>query len=197
MKNKTEISYWLDADGEQTLIMNVEVSKVPEKGEKISFDNNWDNDRAERIYSHLSEKQKKTFFPKPEVLLSDYYMVTSVNRYIKIDYIKTKLSSVFPGYSLASESPSMQEPEIPIQMVRETFEVMLKPYQECELNATPISKVRNLLGSILGSFEILKLVKEHPEKEAELMEMFKSSSETAIESIPELRDILSNENNWK
>lgn len=134
-KNKTEISYWLKSEGGEESILSTETSKVPEKGEVISFDHHWDEERANRAYSHLNDEQKKIFFPKSEKLIEGDYVVVSVKRYIKNDYIKTKISKAFEGVSGFSNSTGgtfINDSDIPVSYIRECFEVFIKPVKEVD-----------------------------------------------------------------
>lgn len=127
MKDKTEIRYWLKNGEEEISILATNTTKVPEVGEVINFDHNWDEERAGRIYSDLSEQHKKTFFPKQEKLIAGDFIITSVKRYIKLDYIKTKVTEAFEGAIAVSNSTSICVPEIPVSYTRESFEVFIQP----------------------------------------------------------------------
>ncbi len=204
VKNKTEISYWLKLEDGEESILSTETSKVPEKGEVISFDHHWDEERANHIYEHLSEEHKKTFFPAPEKLLSGDYLVVSVKRYIKVDYIKTKISEVFKGVTGFIGQPNstslfpINEPVIPVSYNRECFEVMLEPVKEVGVE-TPISRVRNLLGPIVTYFEILKVQGERHFDEDIQKGLNKISDENlavCYNIMEELTKVVKDDKNW-
>lgn len=197
MKNKTEIRYWLKDGDNEIDILATETSRVPEVGEVISFGHHWNEERANRAYSHLDDSLKKTFFPKPETLLDDDYVVVSVKRYISVDYVRTKVSEVFSGALGFSNSTSMVVPDVPIANNKEQFEVFIKPFQHSELTETPIAKVRNLLSPVLGSIKMIELIKQNPGREQEIIELLKSSLDVANENIEKLLKIVKDDKNWK
>ena len=197
MKNKTEIRYWLIDGEEETDIVGIPTSKVPEVGEVINFGHHWDEDRANRVYEHLDDAHKKAFFPKKEKLITGEYVVVSVNRYITIDYVKTKVSEVFEGVKSFSNSTNYQIVEIPTLNTIEVFEVFIEKFKHSELTETPIAKVRNLLGSLFGTFDMISLIAENPDKEKEILELLKGHIEDAKEPMTRLREIIGDDKNWK
>lgn len=201
-KDKTEISYWLKSEGGEESILSTETSKVPEKGDIIGFDHNWDGERANRTYEHLNEEQKKAFFPKSKKLIEGDYVVTSVKRYIKNYYIKTKISAVFEGVSVFSNSTGgtfINDSEVPISYIRECFEVFIEPIKEVEV-ATPISIVRNLFGPIATHFQLIKEKDNEiffdQDIKAGLDKIRAENLAVCLEVIEELTKIVKDDKNW-
>ncbi len=196
MEDKTEISYWFKESEEskvEILIMRTMTSKVPDVGEIIHINTIVDEDWLNNSFNHLPDFQKKAFFPLKEKQIKGKFVVKSVNRYIKTEYFSKEFHSVFHSQSTGV----VKGPEIPAECIHETFEVFIEPFKHSDLTESPIAKVRNLLGSVFGAFDILNTIKANPDKEQELMELFKSSLETANESIPKLRELLKDNKNWK
>lgn len=202
MKDKTNITYWLQLPGEENegleiYIMSTEMSKVPSAGEVINFDTRFEKEWAESVFSHLSEQQKKSFFPREESQIKGDFVVVSVKRYIKVKYYSEEASRVFSNISIGSNGTSMISPKIPVSYNIECFEVFVQPFRNTELTETPIARVRNLLGPLFGIIDMLNLIAEHPEKEKELLELFKGNIKSTKESIMKLREIIGNDENWK
>jgi hypothetical protein len=79
----------------------------------------------------------------------------------------------------------------------ETFEVYIQSFRNTELTETPIAKVRNLLSPILSSFQMLELIKAHPDKEKQIIELIVGQLDVANESIVKLRELIGDSKLWK
>lgn len=192
--DKAEITYWLRLPDEDISLLTTQVSKVPEVGEVLHINSAIEMGFMKMKFSHLSDKQMNSLLPQENQRVKDDFVVVDVKRYLKTRYVGAKASELF---AIESTSTSAQEAEIPVQYIIETFEVFVEPFKESELTESPIARVRNLLSPIVGSFDILNAIKKNPEKEKELMELFRSCLETASDSIPALLEIVRDDKNWK
>ena len=201
MQDKSTITYWLRQPGEdsgtETDILVSEVNKVPEIGERLRINTFLDMNDLSREFSHLSEKQIKSLVRKDESQIRGEFVVVDVKRWLKIKHESRKASDIFQIDVLGSNGTSMISPEIPSEYTIENFEVYIEPFRHTELTETPIAKVRNSLGSIFGMIDMLSLIGEHPDKEKELLELFKDSIKDTKESMARLRELIGNDKNWR
>jgi len=201
MTNKYTTTYWLQNPGEEgseIKLLETSTTKVPERGEVISIKTDFDQTWAEVRFKNLSEHDRQIFFPKEEVQVKGDFVVVEVKRFLKISYYSKSISEVFGHAPVASPTTSMMDlREIPVGDEIENFEVFVQPFKHSELTETPIAKLRNLLGPIFGTIDILNLTKEHPEKEKELREMFFDSLKTANDTMPKIRELIGNDKNWR
>lgn len=204
MINKTKITYWLQLPGEdsgmETELLSTFTSKVPESGEVINIETKFDLEWAEQRFKSLSTHDKQIFFPKLDKQVKGDFVVVTVKRFLEVRYHPAPISKVFAGIGSTFNSTSvsmMEDREIPVGEEYETFEVFVQPFKHSELTETPIAKLRNLLGPMFGTFDLLNLVKEHPDKEKELRDMFFKNLETANETMPKIRELIGNDKNWK
>ena len=204
MTNKTKITYWLQIPGEdsgmKTELLSTFTSKVPESGEVINIETKFDLEWAEYRFRNLSAHDKQIFFPKLNTQVKGDFVVVTVKRFLEVRYHPAPISKVFSGIGSTFNSTSistMEDREIPVGEEYETFEVYVQPFKHSELTETPIAKLRNLLGPMFSTFDLLNLAKEHPDKETELREMFFDSLKVANETMPKIRELIGNDKNWR
>lgn len=188
--DKTEISYWLSQSGENNpldLILTTNTSKVPEIGEVIHFRTLYDKEWAEVTFK---EDYKKKLLPLDETCLLGHFLVVGSKRFIKRDIFEGNLETQFSnGKGVMYDTP--------VECIIETFEITIEPFRETELTETPIAKLRNALNPIFGVVEMLKMTQQFPEKEKEILDLFRSTLQNDIESsLEKARELLKN-NNWK
>lgn len=129
-KFESEINYWIKSEEDSDFnveVMSTECTKVPEVGEVIHINNEFDTDWAERVFSDekwLNNYKEMGFkrpphMPDPETCVKGDFKVVSVRRYIKKRYHKGLLSDIF--------KESNSKASIPISTTLEIFEVFIEP----------------------------------------------------------------------
>jgi hypothetical protein len=132
-KFKSEINYWIKSEEESDFdinVMSTECTKVPEVGEIIYINNEFDKDWAEITFSDekwLNNYKEMGFIkpphiPDPETCVRGYFKVISVRRYITMRYHSGLLSDVFKDVNSKSS--------IPISTTLENFEVFIEPFEQ-------------------------------------------------------------------
>ena len=132
-KFESEVNYWIKSDEESDFNINVlstDCTKVPEIGEVIHINNQFDMEWAERVFygeNWLHNYKDMGFvrpphLPDPETCVRGYFKVVSVKRYITKRYYKGSLSDIFKEIKSKSS--------IPISTTIEIFEVFLEPTTE-------------------------------------------------------------------
>jgi hypothetical protein len=128
-KFESEINYWIKSEEDSDFnveVMSTECTKVPEVGEVIHINNEFDTDWAESVFkneSWFSKYQnlgfkKAPYIPDPETCVRGDFKVVSVKRYIKKRYHKGLLSDIF--------KESNSKASIPISTTLEIFEVFIE-----------------------------------------------------------------------
>lgn len=201
MKDKSTITYRLVQPGEDRVesidILTTYTTKVPEVGEVININTTLEKSWMQSRFSHLSEQQLKALVRSEDSQLRDNFVVVDVKRWLKIMHTPVSADKILEIDFLGSTSTSGIKPEIPVEFIIENFEVYIEPFRHTELTEKPIAKVRNLLGSLFGTFDMVSLISEHPDKEKELLELFKGHIADTKQSIEKLREIIGNDKNWK
>jgi hypothetical protein len=201
MQDKSTITYWLrqpgEDSGEAIDILKTITTKVPEVGEVVNINTNIESGWLKSRFSHLSEKQLKAFIRSEESQLKGDFVVVDVKRWLKTRHVPISADEVFEIDTTKSSNPSRKSTELPAEVTTEDFEVFVEPFRHTELTETPIAKVRNSLGSIFGMIDMLSLIGEHPDKEKELLELFKDSIKDTKESMARLRELIGNDKNWR
>jgi len=201
MQDKSTITYWLrqpgEDSGEAIDILKTITTKVPEVGEVVNINTNIESGWLKSRFSHLSENQLKALIRSEDSQLKGDFVVVDVKRWLKARHVPMSANEVFEIDTIGSSSPSGISPEIPVEVITEDFEVFVEPFRHTELTETPIAKVRNLLGSLFGTFDMLSLIAEYPDKKDGLLELFKGHIEGTKESMEKLREIIGNDKNWR
>lgn len=201
MQDKSTITYWLvqpgEDKGEPMQVLKTKTIKTPQVGEVINIDTQLEKGWLKSRFNHLSENQLKALVRSEESQLKDDFVVVDVKRWIKTRHVPMSANEVFEIDTIGSSSPSGISPEIPVEVVNEDFEVYIEPFRHTELTEKPIAKVRNLLGSLFGTFDMVSLIAEHPDKQKELLELFKGHIADTKQSIDRLREIIGDDKNWK
>jgi len=201
MQDKSTITYHLVFPGEDREnaidILSTITVKAPEVGEVLHINTTLEKTWLQSRFSHLSEKQLKALTRSEDSQVRNDFVVVDVKRWLKTRHIPMTSDKVFEIDVLKSSGTSGISPEIPVEVVTEHFEVFIEPFRHTELTEKPIAKVRNLLGSLFGTFDMISLIAEHPDKEKELLELFKGHIADTKGSIEKLREIIGNDKNWK
>jgi len=129
-KFESEVNYWIkseDSDEFNIEVMSTNCTKVPEIGEIIHINSEFDMDWAQRIFEDenwMHNYREMGFnrpphIPDPETCVRGYYKVVNVNRYITKRYHRGYLSDIIKDTSSKSF--------IPISTTLEVFEVFIEP----------------------------------------------------------------------
>lgn len=132
-KFESEVNYWIRSEEESDFNINVlstDCTKVPEVGEVIHINNEFDMDWAERVFDderwlHSYKEmgfKRPPHIPDPETCVRGYYKVVSIKRYITTRYHKGLLSDIIKEVRSKSS--------IPISTTMEVFEVFIEPTSE-------------------------------------------------------------------
>jgi hypothetical protein len=196
--DKTKIRYWLRGIGEERglekHIMTTGTAKVPEVGEVINLNTTFERYPILREYDDiLGEENIIKMLRKPEDEVKGDFVVVEVKRWIKIFHGPQQRNSYLDCEGNKTSFWSVG----PCEYFNEDFEVFIEPFRHTELTETPIAKLRNQLTPILGAIDMLELITEFPEKEKELIDLFKSSLPTLQVSIEKVRELVKNSKNWK
>lgn len=197
--DKTKIRYWLigigeDRDTPEVNILTTSTTKVPEVGEIININTQFNRFPIVQEYSDvLKEDDVIKILRKPEEEVKGDFVVVDVKRWLRITHGSQQPQTYYDTYGNKSSSWTHG----PCEFFIEDFEVFIEPFRHTELTETPIAKLRNQLTPILGAVDMLELITEFPDKEEELINMFKSSLPTIRESIDKVRELLKNSKNWK
>lgn len=132
-KFESEVNYWIKSSEDSDFdvnIMSTACTKVPEDGEIIYINNEFDTDWAERVFG--DEKWFNNYtsmgfvrpphIPDPETYVRGDFKVVSVKRYITTRYHKGLLSDILSDIKYDSK--------IPIAKTTEVFEVFLESIKE-------------------------------------------------------------------
>lgn len=198
MNDKSTIRYWLREPGEEDAGINLfttNTTKVPEKGEVININSLIDKIWIESRFAHLSEKQLKALLPSEEKQVRGNYVVVDVKRWLKTSHHPYAASG--SDFAFVSENSTVTSTVIPVESVKEDFEVFIEPFRHTELTETPIAKLRNALTPVFGIADLVTAMIEHPEKEKELIDLLKGSLGVTRECIDKSRELLRNDKNWK
>ena len=132
-KFEAEVNYWIKSDEDSDFnveVMSTDCTKIPEVGEVIHINNEFDMGWAEHVfgnenwmcnYESLGFK-RPPHIPDQETCVRGYFKVVSVRRYITKRYHKGLLTDIFKDIKSNSA--------IPIATTREVFEVFLEPTKE-------------------------------------------------------------------
>jgi hypothetical protein len=132
-KFEAELNYWIKSDEDSDFnveVMSTDCTKVPEVGEVIHINNEFDMDWAEHVFGDENWMRnyeslgfrKPPHIPDQETCVRGYFKVVSVRRYITKRYHKGLLTDIFKNIKSNSA--------IPIATTREVFEVFLEPTKE-------------------------------------------------------------------
>lgn len=132
-KFESQINYWIKSEESYEFdveVMSTECTKVPEVGEIIYINSEFDTEWAEGIfkdenwfknYRQLGFK-KPPHMPNPETCVRGNFKVVRVKRYITKRYYRGLLSDVFTEVNSKSS--------IPLSKTLEVFEVFIEPTSE-------------------------------------------------------------------
>jgi hypothetical protein len=132
-KFESEINYWIKSEEDSDFnveVMSTECTKVPEVGEVIHINNEFDTEWAKNVFGdedwfkNYKERhfKKPPHIPDPETCVRGYFKVVSVKRYITKRYHKGLLSDVFKELN--------SKASIPISTRLEVFEVFIEPFEQ-------------------------------------------------------------------
>lgn len=200
MEDKSTITYNLVQPGgdrsNSIQIMRTNTVKVPTVGEVIHFDTRVDIKSMTLQFGHIEESRLKKMITPEEAQVCGDFVVVDVKRWLETKYYPGDVSE-FMRSSISPSVTAGPNTKFPMSYDVEEFEVFIEPFRHTELTERPIAKVRNLLGSVFGTMDMLKLLNEHPDKEKELLELMKDNIEVASEAMIKLREIIGNDSNWK
>lgn len=197
MSEKSTISYWLKKPGEEggeIKILTFETSDVPKVGEVVNINTKINREDLLIQYRHLDGELLRNFLRKDEEQVKGDFVVVHVKRWLSISHVDSTTRDLPIGLQNSTTSYYVS---YPAEQLRENFEVFVEPFRHTELTETPIAKVRNLFGGLVGQLDLLNLIGEYPDKEKDLLEIFKSNISNTQESINRLRELLNNSDNWK
>jgi len=132
-KFESEINYWIKSEEDSDFnieVMSTECTKVPEVGEVIHINNEFDTEWAKNVfgdedwfknYKELGFK-KPPYIPDSENCVRGNFKVVSVKRYITKRHYKGLLSDVFTEANSNSS--------IPLSTTLEVFEVFIEPFEQ-------------------------------------------------------------------
>jgi hypothetical protein len=132
-KFESQINYWIkseESDDFNVEVMSTDCTKVPEVGEIIYINSEFDTDWAESIfkdegwlknYKELGFR-KPPYIPDPETCVRGDFKVVSVKRYITKRHYRGLLSDVFKEVSSKSS--------ILLSTTLEVFEVFIEPFEQ-------------------------------------------------------------------
>lgn len=128
MKDKSEISYVINSDGDlpDIELLTTETVKVPEVGEVIHFNTHFDFDRISYQHPDLTEKQINALLPTEEKKVRGNFVVKDVKRYLSIRYVGEDINSGDLRLGGLNGTVNFIR-KIPVQKVVETFEVFIEP----------------------------------------------------------------------
>lgn len=186
MQDSTEITYWLSKAGEATAdvqIISTITSKVPSIGEVFHLETLFDKDWAKFAFTEQALK----ILPQEESCVKGDFVVVDVKRWIRREVYRGNWTD--KGVILK---------DIPLCKNYETFEVIIEPFRHTELTETPIAKLRNALTPVFGAVEMLMLTQAFPDKEKELLELFRESLQNEVGPyLEKAKELLKNNKNWK
>lgn len=200
MNDKSTIRYWLRQPGEDSdsavQLISTQTVSVPKVGEIFSIDTKFDKTWLEIRFQHLSEKQRKALTRDEESQVRGDFVVVDVKRWIKTQLVPVPADEAF---GIENNSTSAQRPDVPIEIVREEFEVYIEPFRHTELTETSIAKLRNKMGSIYGYFQALKAF--HEAKASDMHKdamkvLLKDMEKQAIENIEDVVAFIKDDKNW-
>jgi len=198
MQDKSTITYWLRQPGEEDggiNLLTTNTIKVPEKGEVINIETLIDKTWIETRFAHLSEKQLNALLPSEDKRVRGDYVVAEVKRWLKTSHYPYRVSG--SDFALVQENTTSTSTVIPVESVKEVFEVFIEPFRHTELTESPIAKLRNSLTPVFGIVDLVTAMIEHPDKEKELIDLLKGSLGVTRECIDKSRDLLKNDKNWR
>lgn len=185
MQDSTEITYWLSKAGEATAdvqITSTITSKVPSIGEIIHLETLIEKDWANFVFTENALK----LLPQEDSCVKGEFVVVDVKRFIRRD--------VYKGNQVLKNAILT---DVPLCKNYETFEVVIEPFRHTELTETPIAKLRNVLTPVFGVVEMLMLTQAFPDKEKELLELFRVSLQNEVgPCLERAKELLKNSKNW-
>lgn len=134
-KFESEVNYWIKSEEDSDFnveVMSTDCTKVPEVGEIVYINSEFDTEWAESVfkdenwfskYQNLGFK-KPPYIPDPETCVRGNFRVVSVKRYITQRYYRGLLSDIF--------KESNSKVSIPLSKTTEVFEVFIEPASEGE-----------------------------------------------------------------